>query len=90
MVVVHYTEISLSQLPAVGGEVVVCDAGAAWVLLVRDVGCHQGAGVKPYVADRVPAHREGHVNPHITQCFQASVQIQFICIQTYQTYSAKM
>lgn len=41
--------------PAVSCQVVVCDAGPSRRLVVRDVGCYQGAGVEAYMSDRVPA-----------------------------------
>lgn len=43
-------------LPAVSGEVIVCDTSPARALLIRDVGRHQGAGVESYVANRVSVH----------------------------------
>lgn len=36
-------------------EVIVCDAGPSRRLVVRDVGCYQGAGVEAYMSDRMPA-----------------------------------
>lgn len=43
------------QRPAVSCKVIVCDAGPPWRLVVWDVGGYQGAGVKVYVPDRMPA-----------------------------------
>jgi len=56
-------------LPAVSGEVIVCDTSPTRALLIRDIGRHQSAAVEPYVANRVPVYRQNNYVAAMQFCF---------------------
>lgn len=75
-----------SSVSAVSCEVIVCDAGPTWWLVIGDVGCYQGAGVKADVPYRMPVMHLPQLSshPHLPythqSLFSATHNLPVICL----------